>query len=62
VLPFVLIFMLRLLNDKRLMGDYVNGAVFNTIAWATVVIVMGLTLVMTIDLIHPGFIALLMGS
>lgn len=62
VLPFVLIFMLRLINDKRLMGDYVNGPVFNTIAWATVVIVMGLTLVMTIDLIHPGFIALLMGS
>lgn len=61
VLPFVLIFMLRLINDKRLMGDYVNGPVFNTIAWGTVVIVMGLTLIMTLDLIHPGFIALLMG-
>ncbi len=61
VLPFVLIFMLRLINDKRLMGDYVNGPVFNAIAWGTVLIVMGLTLVMTIDIIHPGFIALLMG-
>lgn len=61
VLPFVLIFMLRLINDKRLMGDYVNGPVFNVIAWGTVVIVMGLTLIMTLDLIHPGFIALLMG-
>ncbi|MGE4264074.1 MAG: Nramp family divalent metal transporter [Desulfovibrio sp.] len=61
VLPFVLIFMLRLINDKSLMGDYVNGPVFNVIAWATVVIVMGLTLVMTLDIIHPGFIALLMG-
>ncbi len=61
VLPFVLIFMLRLINDKRLMGDYVNGPVFNVIAWGTVFIVMGLTLIMTLDLIHPGFIALLMG-
>jgi NRAMP (natural resistance-associated macrophage protein)-like metal ion transporter len=61
VLPFVLIFMLRLINDKRLMGDFVNGPVFNTIAWGTVAIVMGLTLVMTADIIHPGFIALLMG-
>jgi len=61
VLPFVLIFMLRLINDKRLMGDFVNGPVFNTIAWGTVAIVMGLTVVMTLDIIHPGFIALLMG-
>lgn len=51
VLPFVLIFMLRLINDKRLMGDYVNGPVFNVIAWGTVVIVMGLTLIMTRS--HP---------
>jgi len=61
VLPFVLIFMLRLINDKRLMGEYVNGPVFNCIAWGTVGIVMGLTVVMTLDLLHPGFIAMLMG-
>jgi len=62
VLPFVLIFMLILINDKRLMGDFVNGPVFNTIAWATVVIVMGLTLLMTLDMIFPGLIARLMGN
>jgi len=62
VLPFVLIFMLLLINDKRLMGDYVNGPVFNTVAWATVAIVMGLTLLMTLDLVFTGFIARLMGS
>jgi len=61
VLPFVLIFMLRLINDKRLMGDFVNGPVFNIIAWATVVIVMGLTIVMTVDIAIPGTIAKLMG-
>jgi len=61
VLPFVLIFMLKLINDKRLMGDFVNGPVFNIIAWATVVIVMGLTLIMTVDIAIPGTIAKLMG-
>ncbi len=61
VLPFVLIFMLILINDKRLMAEYVNGPVFNTIAWGTVGIVMALTLLMTLDLMFTGFIARLMG-
>lgn len=61
VLPFVLIFILTLINDKRIMGEYVNKTTFNTIAWATVIIVLGLTLLMTLDLVFPGFIALLMG-
>jgi NRAMP (natural resistance-associated macrophage protein)-like metal ion transporter len=45
VLPFVLIFMLLLINKKDLMGDYVNSHLFNVIAWATTVIMIGLTLV-----------------
>jgi len=61
VLPFVLIFMLRLINDKRLMGNFVNGPVFNFIAWATVAIVMALTVTMTVDIAIPGTIARLMG-
>ncbi len=61
VLPFVLIIMLLLINDRRLMGDFVNKATFNIIAWATVVIVMALTVVMTLDIIFPGTIAWMMG-
>ena len=61
VLPFVLIIILMLINDKRLMGDYANKATFNIIAWTTVVIVMGLTVVMTVDIIFPGAIAWMMG-
>jgi len=61
MLPFVLIIILLLINDKRIMGGFVNKAAFNTIAWATVVIVMGLTLAMTLDLVFPGFIARIMG-
>jgi NRAMP (natural resistance-associated macrophage protein)-like metal ion transporter len=44
VLPFVLIFMLLLINKKELMGDYVNTRLFNVIAWVTTVVMIGLTI------------------
>ena len=44
VLPFVLIFMLLLINKKELMGEYVNKPLFNAVAWATTVIMIALTL------------------
>jgi len=44
VLPFVLIFMLLLINNKDLMGEYVNTRLFNWVAWATTVIMIGLTI------------------
>jgi NRAMP (natural resistance-associated macrophage protein)-like metal ion transporter len=44
VLPFVLIFMLLLINKKELMGEYVNGHLFNAVAWATTVLMIILTL------------------
>ncbi|MDP3791689.1 MAG: Nramp family divalent metal transporter [Candidatus Omnitrophota bacterium] len=47
-LPFVLVFMLLLINDKRLMGQYRNSKFFNIIAWATVIIVASLTVALTI--------------
>jgi len=43
VLPFVLIFMLLLINKKDLMGDYVNTPLFNLVAWVTTVVMIGLT-------------------
>ncbi len=43
VLPFVLIFMLLLINKKELMGEYVNTRLFNVIAWATTGIMIVLT-------------------
>jgi Mn2+/Fe2+ NRAMP family transporter len=43
VLPFVLIFMLLLINKKELMGEYVNTRWFNAVAWVTTVVMVGLT-------------------
>jgi Mn2+/Fe2+ NRAMP family transporter len=44
VLPFVLIFMLLLINDGELMGEHVNSRGYNIVAWVTVVVMLVLTL------------------
>jgi NRAMP (natural resistance-associated macrophage protein)-like metal ion transporter len=46
MLPFVLIFMLLLINNEDLMGKHINTRTFNIIAWVTVVIMIVLTLLM----------------
>jgi Mn2+/Fe2+ NRAMP family transporter len=43
LLPIVLIFMLVIVNDKRVMGDHVNSKIYNYISWTTVVIMIGLS-------------------
>jgi Mn2+/Fe2+ NRAMP family transporter len=48
VLPFVLIFMLLLINKKELMGEYVNTRLFNVVAWATTVLVVVLSLALAL--------------
>ena len=48
MLPFVLVFMLILINNKDLMGDHVNTPAFNIIAWVTAVIMIALTLLMVV--------------
>ena len=48
VLPFVLIFMLLLTNDRELMGEHINGRGFNIVAWTTVVVVISMALLMIV--------------
>jgi len=48
VLPFVLFFMLMLVNDRELMGEHVNTRAYNIIAWVTVAVMVVLTLAMFI--------------
>jgi NRAMP (natural resistance-associated macrophage protein)-like metal ion transporter len=43
--PPILVLMLLLVNKKELMGDFVNSRMYNVIAWATTVIMIGLTVV-----------------
>jgi Mn2+/Fe2+ NRAMP family transporter len=46
LLPFILIFMLLLINDRRIMGNYVNGPLMNIVAWLTVVVLVLLSATM----------------
>jgi NRAMP (natural resistance-associated macrophage protein)-like metal ion transporter len=43
LLPFVLIYMLRLANDEKLMGIHRNGRWLNAVAWTTTVVMIALT-------------------
>jgi len=43
-IPFVLIFMLVLVNKKELMGEYTNSRLYNAIAWATTLIMIVLSI------------------
>ena len=55
LLPVVLVYMLLIANDKKIMGEYVNTRTFNFIAGATVVIMVGLS-ILSIMLIFIGFL------
>jgi NRAMP (natural resistance-associated macrophage protein)-like metal ion transporter len=44
LLPFVLIFMVLLINKTEIMGEWTNSRGFNLVSWATVAIMIGLTL------------------
>jgi NRAMP (natural resistance-associated macrophage protein)-like metal ion transporter len=46
LLPVILIAILRLVNNRELMGDYVNGTIFNIIAWTITIIVSALSLLL----------------
>jgi Mn2+/Fe2+ NRAMP family transporter len=48
LLPFVLIFMLLLVNNKRLMGKYVNSKIYNILAVTTAVVMICLSIVLLV--------------
>ncbi len=54
LLPFVLIFMLRLINREDLMGSYRNSRLFNTIAWITCAVMIVLTLALVVSSFFPS--------
>ena len=57
LLPVLLIAILRLVNDKEVMGEYTNGLLYNIAAWLTAIIVSALSLLFIITKIFPNLIA-----
>jgi len=58
LLPFVLFAILKLVNNRELMGTKVNGPLYNVAAWATAIIVTALSLLYLVMTIFPGVVRL----
>jgi Mn2+/Fe2+ NRAMP family transporter len=54
LLPVVLICMMLLVNNKRIMGNYVNKPVNNIIGWSAVLILVSLSAVLLIMPLFAG--------
>jgi NRAMP (natural resistance-associated macrophage protein)-like metal ion transporter len=54
LLPVVLIAVLRLVNNRELMGVHVNGPLLNIAAWLTTIVVSVLSLLLIIATVFPG--------
>jgi len=53
LLPFVLVFALLLVNNRKLMGEYTNSRTYNYISWATVVTIIILTSFLVVTTFIP---------
>jgi NRAMP (natural resistance-associated macrophage protein)-like metal ion transporter len=49
LLPIILIYVLKIVNDRSVMGDHVNGPVYNTVAWAFSVVLIGLSALLLVS-------------
>ena len=46
LLPLVLVFMLKLVNNRNLMHEWINPKAYNVVAWVAVVVLIGLAVVL----------------
>jgi len=53
LLPIILVLMLKLVNEKRIMGDHVNSKAFNVIAWTTTVVSIALSVILLVVNLMP---------
>jgi len=49
LLPIILIYVLKIINDPKVMGDHVNGRVYNTIAWGFSAALIGLSVTLVLS-------------
>lgn len=58
LLPIVLFAILRLVNNRELMGTYVNGPLYNIFAWLTAIVVTALSILYLLMTFFPGLVRL----
>ena len=54
LLPVILIAILRLVNNRELMGPHVNGPLYNLAAWLTAIIVSALSVLLIVTTLFPN--------
>jgi Mn2+/Fe2+ NRAMP family transporter len=59
LLPLVLVFMIKLVNNSDLMHEWTNPKFYNVVAWVAVVVLIGMTVVLVgtsaRDMFFPGY-------
>ncbi len=53
LLPFVLVYALSLVNDRKIMGEYINPRFHNVVSWGTVGVLTVLTILFIISFLLP---------
>jgi Mn2+/Fe2+ NRAMP family transporter len=54
LLPIILIYVLKIANDRSIMGEYVNGHVYNAVAWAFSAFLIILTVLLVASTLPLG--------
>jgi NRAMP (natural resistance-associated macrophage protein)-like metal ion transporter len=49
LLPIILIYVLKIINDPKVMGEHVNGRVYNTVAWGFSIALIGLSVTLVLS-------------
>jgi NRAMP (natural resistance-associated macrophage protein)-like metal ion transporter len=57
LLPVILISVLRLVNNRELMGTHVNGRLYNLAAWFTTLVVSALSLLLIVVTLFPRIVS-----
>ena len=57
LLPVILIAILRLVNNRELMGAYVNGRLYNFAAWLTAIVVSALSILLIVVTLFPSLLS-----
>jgi Mn2+/Fe2+ NRAMP family transporter len=54
LLPIILFAILRLVNNREIMGQHVNGPIYNAGAWTTAMVVTSLSLLLILARLFPA--------
>ena len=56
VLPIILVAMLFIINNERIMGEYVNSRFYNIACWISTVVLIAISAVMVLTTFWPGLL------